>query len=132
MNHRKCARHIGLSVRRLTLPRHWSLLNLSFTCEKIRKRNPLHLKLQQIKRTSTKCWARCQMQLLNKSSININHCHLIRIFMSLFYITFLFEMISEITLKFTFRLNIPQILVIPLMIMILSIFSILVIVFWIH
>ena len=41
-------------------------------------------------------------------------------------------MISEITLKFTFRLNIPQILVIPLMIMILSIFSILVIVFWIH
>lgn len=72
------------------------------------------------------------MQLLNKSSIHINHCHLILIFMSLFYITFLFEMISEITLKFTFRLNIPQILVIPLMIMILSIFSILVIVFWIH
>lgn len=33
MNDRKCARHIGLRVRRLTLPRHWSFLNLSFiTC----------------------------------------------------------------------------------------------------
>lgn len=96
---------------------------LSFTCEKIS--NPLHLKLQQIKRTSTKCRERdCRCSYWTSSIHNILPPHPYLHVPLLHSLSV--EMISEITLKFTFRLNIPQILVIPLMIMILSIFSILV------